>query len=185
MTHEVSRQGIHSENKVIKAQHLNDSNHANMAWVKRIDSFEFHAHFKLVHTWSSAGGILGKKKRFKSELIILAAVKWCLSTRFPWPRLVTGLNYFRPLLSNLAGIFPRLALAQIAQEKYKIPPYFTFIIIVSINNLSQRKKLNAQRYSKKEQKMKKKITMMAWRPQTRREKGRKLCYFLTRHLLRL
>ena len=65
MTHEVSRQGIHPENKVVKPQHLDNSDHANMAWVEWIDSFEFHAHFKLVNAWSSPSGILGNKKRFK------------------------------------------------------------------------------------------------------------------------
>ena len=82
MAHEVSRQGIHTENKVVKPQHLDNSNHANMAWVERIDSFEFHSHFKLVHAWSSPSGILGGKKA-SSELIVIAAIKWCLATRFP------------------------------------------------------------------------------------------------------
>ena len=54
----VSRQRIHSKDKVVESQHLYHSHYTYVAWVERVDCFKLHANFELVKARSGSGGVL-------------------------------------------------------------------------------------------------------------------------------
>lgn len=66
MTHEVSRQRIDSKHEVIEPQHLDHRHYTHMTRVERVDSLEFHAHFKLVNARGCSRRVLKiKTKKMK------------------------------------------------------------------------------------------------------------------------
>lgn len=63
MTHKVSGQGIDSKHEVVEPQDLDHRHYTHMTRVERVDSLEFHAHFKLVNARGCSRRVLKIKTK--------------------------------------------------------------------------------------------------------------------------
>ena len=68
MTHKVSRQRIDSKHEVVEPQDLDHRHYTHMTRVERVDSLEFHAHFKLVNARGCSRRVLKTKIKKKSKM---------------------------------------------------------------------------------------------------------------------
>lgn len=58
VTHKVCCQWVYAQNEVVESKNFDDCDNDDVAWVERVDSFEFHADFELMRTWSGARRVL-------------------------------------------------------------------------------------------------------------------------------